>query len=514
VLSSVEDASLATTPVSVITTDRQRTGVVQSFGYGAIGSAAPGAAASALAKRAADDVAASGGSPPRHDPAAAVASSSPAAARSPDSYAVRSAAGVPASVSAAADDAEMPASPPSSPQAAAAAAAAAAELHRDPDVEEALRIQSRANRRLANKEYVRAIEEYTAALFLVPDDPILSPNLHLGRAHALNGCRRHERARTDAVMALRLQRSPAAYSTLAKSLFYLRDYAGAIEAFRECAGLLPPGEQLGMFDRAYLAKAEAALEDEEASLRRAGMIRGGEPSPSSSPARPGAQSQQQPRGGGAISGASGAAAGGSSNRSVLSVGTSGSAVPKLPPPRFVPREQALAQAPVVPPMPREWPRQSADAPRDGVRCGPERTVEFLSESLGVKLNRGADGFVRVLWVAREDPSSPYLARRGGPIEVGHVVREAAGVDLRRPITNVMWGDTVALVKMAPRPIALVVAPELSDVPAPVLEEMRRANGGVLPPTVKASSSTSLGAAAAATASPTFAPSAAAAASGS
>jgi hypothetical protein len=363
--------------------------------------------------------------------------------------------------------------------------------HHDPDVEEALRIQARANRYLAGKEYVRAIEEYTAALFLVPDDPILSPNLHLGRAHALNGCRRHERARTDAIMALRLQPSPAAYSTLAKSLFYLRDYTGSIDAFKACTELLPPGEQLGMFDRAYLAKAEAALEDEEASLRRAGMIHGGDLP--GSPSRVGAgahqqqqQQQHQPRGAVNSGGSGGVGATNSSNRSILSVGgatLSGSVVPKLPPPRFVPREQALAQAPVVPPMPREWPRQSADAPKDAVRCGPEHTVEFLSESLGIKLNRGADGFVRVLWVAREDASSLYLARRGGPIEVGHVVREAAGVDLRRPITNVMWGDTVALVKMAPRPITLVVARELSDVPAPVLEEIKRANGGTIPSTV-------------------------------
>jgi hypothetical protein len=107
---------------------------------------------------------------------------------------------------------------------------------------------------------------------------------------------------------------------------------------------------------------------------------------------------------------------------------------------------------------------------------------FLSESLGIKLNRGADGWVRVLWVAREDPGSP-IARRG-EIQVGYVVREAAGVDLRRPITNVMWGDTVALVKMAPRPIALVVAPEMSDVPAPVLDEIRRANDGLLPSSVR------------------------------
>ena len=59
--------------------------------------------------------------------------------------------------------------------------------------------------------------------------------------------------------------------------------------------------------------------------------------------------------------------------------------------------------------------------------------------------------------------------------MGDVVREVGGVDIRRPITNIMWGDTVALVKMAPRPITFVVSPELSETPAAVVEEIRKAN---------------------------------------
>lgn len=300
----------------------------------------------------------------------------------------------------------------------------------DPDFDEALRIQQRANRYLANKEYKAAIEEYTAALFLVPDDPILSPDLHLGRAHALNGSRRHERAKNDAVLAIKLQPSPAAYSTLAKSLFYMKEYRAAIDAFERCTDMLPDGESLGMFDKAYLHKAEAALEEEEASLRKAGLVSGGSSSGSKS------------------------------------------TVPKLPPPRFVPREEAIQSTPNLPPMPKEWPQQS---PRSAstFRCGPERDITFLSESLGIKLNRGSDGMVRVLWVAQNSPSSPIA--RQGRIEVGDVVREAAGVDIRRPITNIMWGDTVALIKMAPRPIILTVAKELSEVPPTVKEEIRKAN---------------------------------------
>ena len=65
------------------------------------------------------------------------------------------------------------------------------------------------------------------------------------------------------------------------------------------------------------------------------------------------------------------------------------------------------------------------------------------------------------------------------MNVGDVIREAAGVDMRRPITNIMWGDTVALIKLAPRPIKLIVAPEESALPHSVREEMAKeeATGG-------------------------------------
>ena len=169
-------------------------------------------------------------------------------------------------------------------------------LQDDPDFDEAVRIQQRANRFLAAKRYKPAIEEYSAALFLVPDDPFLSPELHLGRAHALNGSRRHESARNDSLLAIKLRPTPEAYSTLAKSSFYLKDYLGCIESFDECMALLPDGEMLSDFDQAYYDKAEKALEeiDDDDDGRSLGSR---------------------------------------SLRSIKSV------VPKLPPPRFVPREQ-------------------------------------------------------------------------------------------------------------------------------------------------------------------------------
>lgn len=290
----------------------------------------------------------------------------------------------------------------------------------DPDFDEALNIQKRANRFLANKQYKNAIEEYTAALFLVPDDPNLSPQLHLGRAHALNGSRRHASARNDAQLAIKIKPSAEAYSTLAKSLFYLKEFEGAVEAFENTIKFLPEGEGLSGFDQAYLEKAQAAITESSQypSMRK---------SPSKSP------------------------------------------VPKLPPPRFVPREEAINSTPNLPPMPKQWPQQSPRSPT-ALRCGPEREVIFYSESLGIKLNRGPDGIVRVLSVTKETPGSPVA--RKGVIEVGDVVREAAGVDIRRPITNIMWGDTVVILRISERPISLIVAKELSEVPGSVLEQRR------------------------------------------
>ena len=121
-------------------------------------------------------------------------------------------------------------------------------------------------------------------------------------------------------------------------------------------------------------------------------------------------------------------------------------------------------------MPKAWPQQTPRSPT-ALLVGPERPVTFLSEALGIKLNRGTDGIVRVMSVTPDTAASPIA--RQGKIEVGDIVREAAGVDVRRPITNIMWGDTVALIKMAPRPITLVVAKELSEVPGFVMEERER-----------------------------------------
>jgi hypothetical protein len=131
----------------------------------------------------------------------------------------------------------------------------------------------------------------------------------------------------------------------------------------------------------------------------------------------------------------------------------------------------------MPSMPKQWPQQSPQSPNAAKYYGDEREVVFMSEALGIKLNRGPDGIVRVIEVSPDIAGSPIA--REGTIEVGDVIREAAGVDIRRPITNIMWGDTVALIKMAPRPIVLIVAKESTES---IMDERKRAAQNALSPT--------------------------------
>lgn len=96
---------------------------------------------------------------------------------------------------------------------------------------------------------------------------------------------------------------------------------------------------------------------------------------------------------------------------------------------------------------------------------PERTVVFHAESIGIKISRHTDGYVRVLHVApgRSDVAAAGGADakvREGVIRKGDVVREVGDVNLRMPIDSAVWKLTVGLIKMAPRPLRFVVAREL------------------------------------------------------
>lgn len=92
-----------------------------------------------------------------------------------------------------------------------------------------------------------------------------------------------------------------------------------------------------------------------------------------------------------------------------------------------------------------------------IHVGNERQVLFYTNSLGVRLNRGTDGYVRIVYVSKDDVS------REGDMFAGDVVREVNDVDLRMPIDMAVWKMTVALMKMAPRPLEIVVAEELIEI---------------------------------------------------
>lgn len=66
--------------------------------------------------------------------------------------------------------------------------------------------------------------------------------------------------------------------------------------------------------------------------------------------------------------------------------------------------------------------------------------------------------------------------REGDIKEGDVVREIAGVDLRRPIDGAVWKLTVGLIKMAPRPLVFMVAEELPPEAVPSVSTIESGAG--------------------------------------
>mmetsp|Transcript_26113 Transcript_26113/g.52456 ORF Transcript_26113/g.52456 Transcript_26113/m.52456 type:complete len:2142 (+) Transcript_26113:88-6513(+) len=85
----------------------------------------------------------------------------------------------------------------------------------------------------------------------------------------------------------------------------------------------------------------------------------------------------------------------------------------------------------------------------------ENDVIFQSQAMGIRLKRGEDGFVRVVSVTQSALGSSI--DRVGAIEPGDTIKEAAGIDLRSPITNSQWGEAVTQIRHAPRPMTFVVA---------------------------------------------------------
>lgn len=107
-----------------------------------------------------------------------------------------------------------------------------------------------------------------------------------------------------------------------------------------------------------------------------------------------------------------------------------------------------------------------------LRVGPEREVLFHGQSLGIKISRCADGYVRVLSVTpvramttqgptgERDGDGGSGKVREGDIFKGDVVREVGDVCLRTPIDASVWRLAVGLVRVAPRPLRLRVAREV------------------------------------------------------
>ena len=111
---------------------------------------------------------------------------------------------------------------------------------------------------------------------------------------------------------------------------------------------------------------------------------------------------------------------------------------------------------VVPPEPTT-PKE-VEKPKSSpvkVSQAQENDVIFKSTAMGIRLKRGEDGFVRVVSVTEATIGSSIV--RDGTIEPEDRILEAAGIDLRSSITNSQWGDTVAKIRSAPRPMKFVVA---------------------------------------------------------
>jgi hypothetical protein len=211
----------------------------------------------------------------------------------------------------------------------------------DPDFDEALRLQRKANRFLANKQYRHAVDEFSAALFLVPDDDNLSPQLYIGRAHALNGARRHTSALNDARQALQLSpNNSEAHCTKARSLFYVQNYADAIEAFEVSIELLGSDQRLSVLDQAYLQKARKSLQEQQMKDLEESYSADLTSPMTTMPVIPETPQSQY----NAYIGPLGGVTSPLSASSVTSPSErSNSSIPKLNPPRFVPREQVSQQ---------------------------------------------------------------------------------------------------------------------------------------------------------------------------
>ena len=153
----------------------------------------------------------------------------------------------------------------------------------------------------------------------------------------------------------------------------------------------------------------------------------------------------------------------------------------------------MARPPAAPPPPTTMTARTSARPPPplSLSLGPERKVYLHSsdpnDHPGLRfVHSPADGRVRVSLddppsssdADSDDHSGGGMGRRydgivEGEVRDGDVVREMAGIDARRPISEHMWKLTLGLMRVAPRPIEVVVATERDDDDDEVEEEESR-----------------------------------------
>ena len=161
---------------------------------------------------------------------------------------------------------------PATPQTPAAGATGAG----GPNKEEAERLKGLGNEAMKKKDYESAVKHYTAALDVIPLNPIYLSN----RAAAYSGQGKHELAKEDAEMAVAADPNYSkAWSRLGLAKFVLGDAKGAMEAYK--AGMDAEGGGSEVMRRGY-ETARKKVEEEggdvgapEASRGAGGMGGGG-----------------------------------------------------------------------------------------------------------------------------------------------------------------------------------------------------------------------------------------------
>lgn len=156
---------------------------------------------------------------------------------------------------------------PATPQTASKDAAAGSVPNKD----EAERLKGLGNEAMKKKDYTSAIKHYTAALDLIPLNPIYLSN----RAAAQSGMGNHEAAKEDAEMAVAADpKYSKAWSRLGLAKYVLGDAKGAMEAYK--AGMDVEGGGSDVMRKGYeTARQKFEAEGGDAAAAAAEATRAG-----------------------------------------------------------------------------------------------------------------------------------------------------------------------------------------------------------------------------------------------